>query len=347
MKEINFITIGDKNFFPLIHFSIKQVLKFYPTAKLYIYDWGFTLYQKKKISTFPNTILIDWTDKLDREHGYKTIRYTNDMENHVGISRKREYFLNQKPFCMLDCAKRIKENLIFFDGDAILINPIDEIFEDNYDIGLTVNVKFLILNKYLPKGRFVRMRGVNSGIIFFKLNSKPMQIFIQEWINEIKTYDGVIMIEQNSLFNLIIKRNRELLYKEYNIGIIKLANLEYRIKIYPTSIYNFGCAGTRYNDKKVKFLHLISMKYHYPENLRNSLIIRDYIREMKIRYAFYHIFKLVSPILSSKIKKNIREIFNNFFLFKLFVRPLNFTIIAYFLLSVIINIRKKMKKQIL
>ncbi len=347
MREINFITIGDKNYFPLIYFSIKQVLKFYPTSKLFIYDWGFTPYQKKKINTYPNTILIDWTDKLDRENGYKSIRITRHMKNRLKHLKKRFDFLNQKPFCMLDCAKRVKENLIFFDGDAILINPIDEIFEDNYDIGLTVNVKFLILNKYLPKGRFVRMRGVNSGIIFFKLNSKPMQIFIQEWINGIGKGKGKSFRGQTSLFNLIRNRNIEILYKEYNIGIIKLANLEYRIKIYPTSIYNFGCAGNRYNDKKVKFLHLISMKHHYPENLRNSLIIRDYIREMKIRYVFYHILKLVSPILSSKIKKNIREIFNNFFLFKLFVRPLNFTIFAYFLLSVILNIRKKMKKQIL
>ncbi|MFX0141851.1 MAG: hypothetical protein ACFFDN_49900 [Candidatus Hodarchaeota archaeon] len=315
MREINFITIGDKNFFPLIHFSIKQVLKFYPTSKLFIYDWGFTPSQKKKISIYPNTILIDWTDKLEREQGYKKILKRDTL---IKVQRKREYILNQKPLCMLDCAKRVKENLIFFDGDAILINPIDEIFEDNYDIGLTVNVKFLILNKYLPKGRFVWMRGVNSGVIFFKLNSIPMQIFIQEWINEIKTYKGGLLsyIEQNSLFNIIIKRNRELLYKKYNIGIIKLANLEYKIKIFPSSIYNYPFNGRWYNDKKVKFLHLISMKRHYPKNLSKSLIIRAYIREMKIRYAFYYILKLVTPILSPQINRNIRKSFNMFLIYR-------------------------------
>ncbi len=315
MNEINFITIGDKDFFPLIHFSIKQVFKFYPTAKLYIYDWGFAPSQKKKIRTYPNTILIDWTDKLDREHGYKTIKYTHDMENRVGLPRKREYILNQKPICILDCAKRIKENLIFFDGDAILINPIDEIFQDNYDIGLTVNVNFLILFKYIPKGTFGWMKGVNSAIIFFKLNSKPMQIFIQEWIKEMNQ-QNVVLMEQTSLFNMIRKRNRELLYKEYNIGIIKLANLQYRIKIFPSSIYNYTFFGRRYNDKKVKFLHFISMKRHYPKNLRPSLIIRAYIREMKMRYAFSHILKLVSPLLSPKINKNIRRSFNKFLIYR-------------------------------
>ncbi|MFX1394687.1 MAG: hypothetical protein ACFFAH_14095 [Promethearchaeota archaeon] len=316
-------------------------------AKLFIYDWGFTPFQKKKISTYPNTILIDWTDKINRKNGYKTIRKTNNEYKPIKVSRKREYILNQKPICILDCAKRVKENLIFFDGDAILINPIDEIFEDNYDIGLTVNLRFIVKHKNISEGHFSWKRGVNSGVIFFKLNSLPMQRFIQEWINEIENYYEKVLLEQTSLFNLVSKRNREILYKEYNIGIIKLADLQYRIKIYPTSIYNYKCNGRRYNDKKVKFLHFISMKRQYPKNLRKSVIIRYFIREIKIRYAFFHILKLVSPILSPKTKKNIIEILNPFLIFKLLVRPLNFKLLAYIIFIIILNIRKKMKKPIL
>ena len=340
MKEINFITIGDKNFFPLIHFSIKQVLKFYPTAKLFIYDWGFTPSQKKKINTYPNTVLIDWTDKLDREHGYKTIRKPYPGNVYLRVSKiKRDYLLNQKPLCMLDCAKRVKENLIFFDGDAILINPIDEIFEDNYDIGLTISAKLLI-----ERQNYRWIWSVNSGVIFFKLNSKPMQIFIQEWINEIKTYKGVFIMEQTALFNLITKRNRKILYKEYNIGIIKLANLEYRIKTFPTSIYNYIQIGKWYNDKEVKFLHFILMKHYNPKNPSKSIKIRYFIREMKIRYAIHHILKLILLILSSKVINKIRENFKSIVKFKLLVRPFNFKLIILIFYSVILNIKKKTKK---
>ena len=88
------------------------------------------------------------------------------------------------------------------------------------------------------------------------------------------------------------------------------------------------------------------MKFYTP-NLSKFIIIREFIREIKIRYAFYHILKLASPILSSKIKKNIREIFNPLLIFKLLVRPLNFNLIKWNAYSVILNIRKKMKKQIL
>ncbi|MFX0141852.1 MAG: hypothetical protein ACFFDN_49905, partial [Candidatus Hodarchaeota archaeon] len=111
--------------------------------------------------------------------------------------------------------------------------------------------------------------------------------------------------------------------------------------------YNFSCIGLRYNDKKVKFLHFILMKHYNAENQKNSLIIGNYIREMKIRYAFYHILKLVSPILTSKIKKDIREIFNHFLIFKLLLKPLNFHLIKWNLFTVILNIIKKLKKQIL
>ncbi|MFX1394859.1 MAG: hypothetical protein ACFFAH_14965 [Promethearchaeota archaeon] len=344
MREINFITIGDRNYFPFIHFSIKQVLKFYPTSKLFIYDWGFTPFQKKKITTYPNTILIDWTDKLDREKKYNNIRKTYNRYDPIKVPKKKEYLLNQKPICILDCAKRVKENLIFFDGDTILINPIDEIFEDNYDIGLTINAEFAFEHKNISKGLSSWKYGVNSGVIFFKLNSIPMQRFIQEWINEIKTYYIRVLREQTSLFNLIRKRNREILFKDYNVGIIKLADLEYRIKTFPISIYNYTCIGESYDDKRVKFLHLITMK-HYNPNLNKSIIIRDFIREIKIRYAFFPILKLVSTILSPKIRKNIREILNSFLIFKLLVRPYNFNIIKLILSSTISNIRKKIKKQ--
>ena len=102
---------------------------------------------------------------------------------------------------------------------------------------------------------------VNSGVIFFKLDSKRMQTFIQEWLKEIKICKvSNVVKEEYSLFNLIKKSKRELLNKKYNIELIKLANLEYRIKIFPPSIYNYIQVGEWYNDKKVKILHFVLMK---------------------------------------------------------------------------------------
>ena len=70
---------------------------------------------KKKISTYPNTILIDWTDKIDRVFGYKTIknlrRYVESGGTVPFIFVQREYLYNQKLVFMLDCANRGKGRL--------------------------------------------------------------------------------------------------------------------------------------------------------------------------------------------------------------------------------------------
>ena len=59
MNPLNFILIGDKNFFLLISYSIKLLIKFYPDSKFFIYDWGFTEAQKKILNSLPNLILIN------------------------------------------------------------------------------------------------------------------------------------------------------------------------------------------------------------------------------------------------------------------------------------------------
>jgi hypothetical protein len=57
-KKVNFVTIGDSAFFKTILLSAKQVSKFYPESKFFIYDWGFNKEQKKEIRFLSNTKAI-------------------------------------------------------------------------------------------------------------------------------------------------------------------------------------------------------------------------------------------------------------------------------------------------
>ncbi|MFX1394861.1 MAG: hypothetical protein ACFFAH_14975 [Promethearchaeota archaeon] len=349
MREINFITIGDNNYFPFIHFSIKQVLKFYPTSKLFIYDWGFTPFQKKKISTYPNTILIDWTNNLDREHGYKTIKAKLGDLNLSQGERKSNYLYNQKPICMLDCAKRIKENLIFFDGDAILINPIDEIFNDDFDIGVTIlsneliRIAQMFLKSFyekIPETREVitfakklqeidlpsytmpvlkDIGNLNSGVIFFKLDSIKMQFFIQEWMEEIKSCN-VHLTEQYSLFNLIKKKNKEIFDRCYNTAIITISNESFKVKSFSAMIYNYIFIKGGYNDKKVKFIHFLLVKDLYLGRKNRFNAIRNLINEIKFHRIYYKLLRIFPPIIRHYIKK----IFNTVYLLNLVLHPLNY-----------------------
>jgi len=104
---------------------IKKILKFYPISKIFIYEGEFTPSQRKRIKSYSNIVLIDWKDKLNRKNGYKTIAKRIEKLNLTLKQRKRNYLFNQKPLCILDCAKRVKENLIYLDVRKIDLLHID------------------------------------------------------------------------------------------------------------------------------------------------------------------------------------------------------------------------------
>ena len=337
-REINFMTISSNIYFPYVNFTAKQLMKFYPSCNFFIYDWGLTPPQKRKLKSYPISRLIDWYDKIDWEFGYKKIKNIDGLPPHLKRNKDLLYLLNQKPVCMLDCAKRIKENLIYFDGDAILINPIDEIFEDNYDIGITILDEDLlnrsfedleILKKYM-------MGDINSGVIFFKSSSKYIQLFIQEWLNEIEISKRP---DHFSLINLIKDRVKDIFKKSYNIRKITLSNTEFKIKAFPASIYNYFRIYDGYDDKKVKFLHFIKPP---PRNKGSpATVVRDFIIEMKFRYIYFNFLKLF-PL---RIKNSIRRIFRYRLLLYLIKYPLEFNWIVYVFFKIISNAKKEFLKK--
>ena len=295
MVELNFVTIGDCNFFPIINFSTKQLLKFYPNCTLYLYDWGFTEKQKKVLNSYPITVFIDWKDNLNKENGYKNIISEYNGYNPKKDIRKHEYMLMQKPYCMLDCSKRIKENLIFIDGDAILINPIDELFKEDFDVGVTINSK-----DDIERAANINIKSpLNSGVIFFTSNSKNIQLFIQEWIDQMKITRR-IWIEQTSLSLLIEKHNPEIFKKYKKNGNIKINNVNINIRILPFEIYNFYKLEIGFDLKKTKIIHL------------NGRIpkLQKIIRDFKLSYFFPRFIKIFPKFIRIRIKRlvDLREI---------------------------------------
>ncbi len=277
MNEINFMTIGDNHFFPFVNYSIKKILKFYPNSKFYIYDWGFKERQKKILKSYPITEIICWVEKLDRKAGYKQI-----IRNYEGFDpkidyRRKEYLWIQKPKCILDCAKRIKENLFYIDGDAFLLNPIDEIFNYDFDIGVTI---------YLPDMvEEWRKRGVsgnlNAGIIFFKTKSELIQLFIQAWIKEIKI-TKVWLIEQNSLNNIIERNNKDIYNKYYNEGYIDIMDKKIKVMTFPWEIYNYHLVENGFDPSQINIIHL----------LRRTNLVKKLIIEFKLRYFLAKFFRI-------------------------------------------------------
>ena len=306
MKELNFVTMCDNNYFTYVKFSAKQLMKFYPECSFYVYDWGFTKSHKNILDTFPIIKRIEWYDKIDWKNGYKRIPESFEGYTPPGdilILRKKEYLFSQVPLCILDCAKKINENLIVLDADCFLINKIDEIFEDDFDVGITLRPKEQIerTNKLGISAE------LNTAVLFFLLDSKRIQTFIKEWIREIEISKKA-WIDQTSLIELIKKRKKTLLTEYYNVGIINISNIDFKIKTFPCNIYGRYTIEKGYNDKEVKILHFKSE--------RRRAEIRERIRGVKIYLIISKIliilpksvrYKLIPAIKIPKIAKFISQ----------------------------------------
>ena len=56
---------------------------------------------------------------------YLPVEYANPEE--IENARQREQNYAQKPFCLLDCLRRSGSRLIYLDGDAFLVNQINDL----------------------------------------------------------------------------------------------------------------------------------------------------------------------------------------------------------------------------
>lgn len=270
MSNFNFLTMGDKNFFEPIKISINQINKFYPDHKIIIYDWGFSNNQRHDLEKFPNTQIIDWKIKNNKiiiiNNWIKTIlsnkiftvslrRLTRPIRN-----INKENLLLNKIFCFEHYINNFGNNFIFLDGDAFIINKFDELFNIDFDIGITLRRKDKI------KLYFGECAALNTGVIFFLGGLVKNKNFIESWKKEALD-TGEHLIEQTSLSRLMLK-NSPNSFDNYNKNIILRSDdeEELKIRILPCDIYNFTYVS-RFNplrDNDVKILHFNDRNFESP-----------------------------------------------------------------------------------
>ncbi len=290
MPELNFITIGDRKFFPIIKYNAIQIQRIYPFAKIFVYDWGFDEIQKKYLLSFPEIILIDWSEKLNLNAGYKEIYLKYEGYNPNRDVRKREYLFNQKPLCILDSAARINQNLIYIDGDAILINPLDELFKENFDIGVTV-----LSREVIKKAQYLDIKtSINAGVIFFLTTAKNIQNFVSIWLKEIQNTRRV-WIEQTALNNLIQRSNTNIYENYYSRGTLNINGQNLRTIALPYTLYNFTQVEKGFDLDNTKIIHLKG----------RVLKLRKVIIEFKLRFFLKRALKIFPPFLGTHIINDI------------------------------------------
>jgi len=180
------------------------------------------------------------------EKNYESVSkfYSNilvyDLGN-LGIGKKLElstsYTANQKfpkkPLVLLDALENVKEgdNLIWLDCDTLIVDRIDEVFNTEFNIGVTIRKR---------KSKKIQESWINSGVIFLKNNYETTQ-FVKDWLTASEQMNG----DQFSINSLIKLKTPNPNDK------IKVKNVN--VQLFPCWIYN----NFYFNDdqSEAKILH--------------------------------------------------------------------------------------------
>lgn len=304
MDEINFVTMGSSKYFPFLNYSSKLLQYFNSNYKLFIYDLGFTELQRKRLCSDPNITVVDWKDIVKKK---------SNISLKPELDPKKWFILMGplKPECILDCLKRVKsQKIVYIDGDAFVINPIDKIFNKDFEIGVTIR----LYDTTISRGRKLNVLSyINAGVIFFNLDPKKMEIFLKRWIEEVNNTSGHLK-EQTALNKLIYCSNKNIFSNSYSKGNVMLSNKNIRIMTFPCHKYNHYEIKLGYLPKNNKILHLkVSM---YKEEI-NKNSIREIALQFRLGVFYYHFLRS----FPKKIRRFIKEIFSLHLIIKLIMNP--------------------------
>lgn len=272
-----FFSIGDSKYFHVIQTSLKQLRKIYPDSDFYIYDWGFSDEQRSILNKYSKIIPWKITDNKPlfnlnvfekikkyagansiKEFFYKLINNRNRLfkkDNIKSIIYTENLFQN-KLLCIIDFINNHEGPSVFIDGDAFLIKNIDETFNNNFDIGLTIRPK-----KEMLFGKN-KCAVINTGVIFFSKNSNKNKKFVESWYKEMLNCKELV-VEQTSLVRLLEKNGLNFNQFEDYQGIT-IDNEKYSIKLFPCKIYNYNWIEEFEKDPNkdlVKILHFKSGRF--------------------------------------------------------------------------------------
>jgi len=191
---------------------------------------------------------VDKAVEYNNRLGYETLVYDlgelgygKSFIGRVGTENNAK--IPCKPHIIEDALLSAEDNetVIWLDADALIVQPINEIEADIFDIGVTVRQ---------PKQKEHPLP-INAGIVFAKKTENALR-FIKEW----KTLSDQGISDQPPL-------NKLSAVNSTNIGDTVVRN-DVLIKVYPCAIYN-NFYFAKKKSPHAKILHYKSkLRYLYP-----------------------------------------------------------------------------------
>jgi len=297
MAEISFVIASDENFADWIPISIEQIRKFYPKAIVWLIDleshgcekikaiskasglryvfWDINskknwpqIVEHQTIKTIPQKaygIGVPWKTKLINKYILGNPKYhLNDLEK-INDYQKLLKIYCQKPFFIQHVRERQKGKIVFLDADAFLINSISYVFDNEFDIGVTIRRKdeldFSIENCQI----------LNSGVIFLGENEFKTMRFLKDWAENVKISKEVYCIEQTVLSRMLYRSIDEAYIDNGFERLIQLSDSsEAKVRSFPCEELNFNWLIEDIDNEKVRVLHFKGGRHQGVRALKNA-----------------------------------------------------------------------------
>ena len=278
--DLNFILIGDNNFREFLIRNVRQIIRLYPSAKIWLYEltdknipfmkglfpasnvnhlvWDKSVRADPPgISSLCGYLINDKTNKTFTDTVRLLIKkfilfdpmLWKSEQQKLDEWKAKERILIQKPFCMLDCAKRIKGKLVFLDADALLLSSIDRILEEDFNIGVTLRRPNEIC---LKKNKCAAL---NSGVIFFNSAESKTIYFLEKWIERMNcTHE--LLIEQTALTRMIENFDRKVFESYGSTVLFRNDKGDFiNVRVLPCDEYNYNWIEMGVDYDSVKIAH--------------------------------------------------------------------------------------------
>jgi hypothetical protein len=306
--SIHFLIAGDANFFATMRECMARINRHHPDAFIHVYDWGLENHQAEALrSAVTNLSIIDWKENIAAlRRQSRDLRDVPVDEVHINLAkrhnvkfedgfRKRlvkacvKYFprspvskiairraifyenlLIEKIRCMKDLSRSLgNEPMAFLDADIVLLENIDDLFENEFDVAFTM----LREEDFSDQDGFCLC--VNSGAVYFGADKERRDGFIDHWLRTATNYDGYLS-EQAALSIILEKSGNRTLYSTV---AWQADGREFNILLLPCDIFNcfyFFQAKSVEELDPVKIVHFIGNSYHNEEfsHLAKGLMAR-------------------------------------------------------------------------
>lgn len=281
MSKVDFITMAEDVYIKPLLVSVAQVKKLYPDATFYIYDCGLSAENVRALKeTADNVVIETWHIQffkirniytkrrllkrglqLIADYCARLVRVRNDNPHADLIISQHEFEIKirNKLEILRHHNHTTQSPFIFIDADAFIINKIDELFDNSFDIGLTLRSGTLDY-------RFNFCRLLNVGVMFFLGSYTKNTALIEAWVAEANQTKEAYN-EQTSLSRLLLRKQPEIFASIDIIHELPFDDQTVRIKILDAKSYN-NTAVQNYLQKtdksQIKVLHFKIGKFNKP-----------------------------------------------------------------------------------